>query len=93
MGFFKWLFSENKVIKKTEIVEETDGLDEDEKFTNLIIGDELGGFDGMVFADIYNEDHSATTTFLVTYTDGTTELVEVNNGSKWYRKYMKYLEE
>ena len=93
MGFWKWLMSANKVIKKTEIVEETDGLDEDEKFTNLMIGDELGGFEGMFLADMYNQDNSATTTFLVTYTDGTTELVETENGSKWYRKYMKYLED
>lgn len=93
MGFWKWLMSANKVIKKTEIVEETDGLDEDEKFTNLMIGDELGGFEGMFLADMYNQHNSATTTFLVTYTDGTTELVEVENGSKWYRKYMKYLED
>ena len=93
MGIFKWLFSNNKVIEKTEIVEESDGLDEDEKFTNLMIGDELGGFEGMWMADMYNEENSATTTFLVTYTDGTEELVEVNNGSKNYRKYMKYLSE
>lgn len=91
MGFFKWLFGTNKQILRTEIVEETDGLDEDEQFTNIIIGDELGGFDGAVAADVYNQYHSAKTTFLVTYTDGTTELVETENGSSWYRKYMRYL--
>ena len=93
MGIFKWLFSKVKQIEKTEIVEETEGLDEDEQFTNIIIGDELGGFEGAVAADVYNQYHSAKTTFLVTYTDGTTELVETENGSSWYRKYMRYLSE
>lgn len=93
MGIFKWLFSKVKQIEKTEIVEETEGLDEDEQFTNLIIGDELGGFEGMALADDYNQRNAGTTTFLVTYTDGTTELVETTTGNSWYKKYMRYLSE
>lgn len=91
MGFFKWLFGSNKQILRTEIVEETEGLDENDKFTNLAVGDMMGGFDGMVFADLYNQEHSATTTFKVTYTDGTYELIETENGSSYYKKYIKYL--
>ena len=30
MGLFKWLFGKVKQIEKTEIVEVTDGLDEDD---------------------------------------------------------------
>ena len=93
MGFFKWLFSLSKTILKTEIVAESDGLDEDDKLTNLAVGEMMDGFDGMVFADIYNQEHSATTTFRVTYTDGTSELIETENGSSQYRKFMKYLVE
>ena len=32
-----------KPILKTEIIEETEGLDEDEKLTNLAVGDMMGG--------------------------------------------------
>ena len=79
-----------KPILKTEIIEEADGLDEEEKFTNLVIGDNLGGFEGMFLADMYNHDNSATTTFLITYKDGSTAVKEVENGTSLYRKYLKF---
>lgn len=79
-----------KPILKTEIIEETEGLDEDEKLTNLAVGDMMGGFEGMVYADMYNSDYSATTTFLITYKDGSTAVKEVKNGTSLYRKYIRY---
>lgn len=89
MGFFKWLFSSSKTIAKVEIDEVIDGLDEDDKLTNLAVGDMMGGFDGMVYADMINEEDSAKTIFKVTYTDGSVEYITTNNGSSAYYKYMR----
>ena len=58
--------------------------------SNLVIGDNLGGFEGMFLADMYNHDNSATTTFLITYKDGSTAVKEVENGTSLYRKYIRY---
>ena len=62
---------------------------EDDKFVNLAVGDMMDGFDGMVMADLYNSDNSAKTIFLVVYDDGTSELIETENGSSHYYCYMR----
>ena len=51
----------------------------------------MGGFDGMVHANMLNSYESAKTVFLVIYTDGTKERVETEDGSSAYRKYVSYL--
>ena len=83
-----WLFKRKKIVS-VEIYEEIDGLDEDDKFVNLAVGDMMDGFDGMVMADLYNSDNSAKTIFLVVYDDGTSELIETENGSSHYYCYMR----
>lgn len=86
MCFFKF-----KKIVSVVIIEEIDGLDEDEQLENLVVGDMIGGFDGMVCAEIYNQDHSAQTVFLVTYDDGSQERILTDNGSRAYRRYINLM--
>lgn len=81
------LFFNRKKIARVELYEQIDGLDEDDKYSNLALGHMFDGFTGYVMADLYNADHSAKTVFLVTYTDGTSELIETENGSSDYRYY------
>lgn len=91
MGFFNWLLGSSKKIARTEIVEHIDGISEDDKMTNMAVGHMMGGFDGMVHADLLNSYESAKTVFRVYYTDGTSQLVETEDGSSAYRKYASYL--
>ena len=92
MCFLKRLFSK-KVISSVKIIDHKDGLDEDDKMNNLAIGDMVDGFDGMVIAELYNEDNSAETTFEVNYTDGTTEYIVTQDGDSDYNYYIKFVED
>lgn len=92
MGFFKRLFSK-KIISKVSIVNHIDGLNEDDKLDNIVVGDMMEGFDGMVMAEIYNDEHSSKTTFEVTYTDGTSEYIVTEDGDSDYNFYIKYVED
>lgn len=83
-----WLFKKKKIVK-VEIYDEIDGLSEDDKLSNYAAGHMMGGFHGMVMADIYNSNNSAKTIFLVVYDDGTSELIETENESSHYYRYMR----
>ena len=50
-----WSFLKSKTIEKVYILEHIEGLSEDEQMDNMIIGDMEGDFDGLVWADMYNE--------------------------------------
>lgn len=91
MGFLNWVLGKSKQIARTEIVDHIEGISENDKLTNLAAGHMMGGFDGMVHANMLNSYEIAKTVFLVIYTDGTKELVEVEDGSSAYRKYASYL--
>ncbi len=84
MGFFK------KIIK-VEIIGQTEGISEDDTLMNYAAGHMMGGFDGMVHADLLNESEGPTTTFKIFYDNGTTEVKTVLNSSFQYRNYLKYL--
>ena len=90
MSFWKKLFNIKKIIK-VEFVEHIDGLDEDEKLANLVVGDMEGGFEGAVVADVYNQYHSAKTVFRVYYEEGTIALEEVEDYSSRYNFLVKLL--
>lgn len=92
MGFLKRLLTKNSIVK-VEIFDHEDGLDEDEKLDNLIIGDTLGDFDGMMAATIYNDYNSAETTFKITYKDDSIEYVTTKDGDSNYNFYMQYIKE
>lgn len=92
MGFWKRLFSK-KIISSVRIVDHTDGLNEEEKLDNLVVGDMMDGFDGMVMAEIYNDEYSAETTFEVTYTDGTSEYIVTQDGDSDYNYYINFVED
>ena len=91
MGFWKNLFK-TKLIENVEIVSHKDGLDEDDKLDNLIVGDLSGGFDGMVIADMYNDENSAETTFKITYDDGSIDFVTTQDGDKKYNYYINFVD-
>lgn len=84
MGLFK------KIIK-VEIIGQSEGISEDEVLMNYAVGHMMGGFDGMVHADLLNESEGPTTTFKITYDNGTTQVKTVLNSSFEYRNYLKYL--
>ena len=81
----------NKKIDHVKIIAETEGISDDEKMLNYTVGHMMGGFDGMVHADILNDELSATTTFKIFYTNGDQEVKVVRNSSLAYAKYIKYL--
>lgn len=84
------LFKFKKIVK-VEIVEQSEGISEDDQLTNLAVGHMMGGFDGMVHASLLNESEGPTTTFLITYDNGTTEIKTVLDNNLEYRKYIKYI--
>lgn len=84
MGLFK------KIIK-VEIIGQTEGISEDDALMNYAVGHMMGGFDGMVHADILNESEGPTTTFKIIYDNGTIDIKTVANSSFQYRNYLKYL--
>lgn len=90
MGFWKNLFTPKKIIR-TEIIGQTDGLDESNKLANLVVGHREGGFDGMVTADVYNQYHSAKTTFKVYYDNGSYTTETVYNDSSRYNYLLQFL--
>lgn len=89
MCLLKLLFSSNKILK-TKIINEYDALTEADKTTNLAVGHAIGGFEGMVAADIHNKANSTITVFEVIYTDKTKKIIETVKGSSSYYKYFKY---
>ena len=91
MGFFSNLFKKKNVVK-VEIIDHEDGLDEEDKLDNLVIGDMEEGFEGMICADIYNEYNSANTTFLIYYDDNSTKMITVNDDSRDFNYYMNFVE-
>ena len=60
-----WSFLKTKTIEKVYILERIEGLSEDEQIDNLAFGDVEGGFDCLVMADMYNEEHCAKTKFKI----------------------------
>lgn len=91
MAFWKNFFK-TKLIENVEIVFHKNGLSEDDKLDNLIVGDLSGGFDGMVLADMYNDENSAETTFKITYDDGSFEFITTQDGSKKYNYYINFVD-
>ena len=67
------------------------GISDDDQLTNLAAGHMMGGFDGMVYVSLLNESEGPTTTFLITYYNGTTEIKTVLDSSLEYRKYIKFI--
>ena len=53
----------------------------------------MEGFDGMVMAEIYNDEYSAETTFEVTYTDGSSEYIVTQDGDSDYNYYISFVED
>ena len=84
------LFKTKKIVK-VEIVGRSKGISEDDQLTNLAAGHMMGGFDGMVHASLLNESEGPTTTFLITYDNGTTEIKTVLDSSLDYKKYIKFI--
>ena len=84
------LFRIKKIIK-VDIIAQTEGISESDQLTNLAAGHMMGGFDGMVHASLLNESEGPTTTFLITYDNGTTEIKTVLDSSLEYRKYIKFI--
>ncbi len=64
---------------------------EDELLSNYATGHMMGGFWGMVQADILNSYEGLTTTFLIKYENGTSEYRTVKNSSLEYRRLIKYI--
>ena len=87
-----WSFLKSKTIEKVYILERIEGLSEDEQIDNLVIGDMEGDFDGLVWADMYNEEHCAKTKFKIIYSDGSSKIEIVKDGSRKYRKYIQYVD-
>lgn len=90
MFFLKKLFHRKKIVE-TEILEEIDGLSDNEQLDNLFLGNYFGGPLGMVLADDYNNSNDSQTTFRVYYSDKTYKEITVNNHSKEYKYYIKFL--
>lgn len=86
MGVFK-----RKKIIKVEIIESSEGISEDDAMMNYAVGHMMGGFNGMVHASILNESEGPTTTFLIFYNDGSSEIKTVLNSSLEYKNYIKYI--
>lgn len=88
------LFDIKKIVR-VELIEQLDGytqvLNEDEKLTNLAVGHMMGGFDGMVAADVYNSNYRkqipAKRRYRLTYSDGSRTTVLLNVGTNLERKY------
>ena len=83
MGFFT-----RKKIVKVEIIGYTEGISEDDALMNYAAGHMMGGFDGMVHASLLNDSEAPTTTFQITYDNGTTKIVTVKDGTSNYYYYM-----
>lgn len=83
-------FNRNK-ISYTQIICESGGISEADKLMNYAAGHMMGGFEGMVQADILNESEGPSTTFLVVYENGAENMVTVLNSSRDYKKYIGYL--
>ena len=67
-------------------------MSEDEQIDNLAFRDVEGGFDCLVMADMYNEEHCAKTKFKIIYSDGSSKIEIVEDGSRKYRKYIQYMD-
>lgn len=85
------VFFNRKKIINVEIIAQTEGFSEDDELMNYAAGHMMGGFDGMVQASILNDYEKPTTTFEITYDNGSTEIITVNNDSFDYNYYIKYL--
>lgn len=83
-----WLFNR---IEHTEILEEYAGISEDEELMNYATGHMMGGFEGMVQAEILNQNEGAKTKFLIKYKNGKEKIVVVLNSSLEYITYCRYL--
>ena len=81
------LFKFKKIVK-VGIVGQSEGISEDDQLTNLAAGHMIGGFEGMVHASILNDSEAPTTTFQITYDNGTTKIVTIKDGTSNYYYYM-----
>ena len=84
MGLFR------KIVRTTIIGREK-GITQEEKSINYAVGHMMGGFDGVVRADILNDSYPDKVTFKIFYDDGSSGVDKVEVGSLSYRTYMKYL--
>ncbi len=84
------IFTRKKIIK-VEIIGYTEGISDDDALMNYAVGHMMGGFDGMVHADILNESEGPTTTFKITYDNNTTDIKTVANSSFEYKNYLRFL--
>lgn len=87
MGILDKLFKPKQLIK-AEVVNENQELSDDDKLLNYAAGHLMGGFDGMVQADILNE--TKLTTFKLYYDNGSTKFVTVENNSAKYNYYINF---
>lgn len=85
MGLF------HKKIVSVTLINQTNGISEDDKLENLAAGHILDGFMGMVAASILNDDQEGTSTFLIKYSNGDTKITTTKNGSPEYKKYINFL--
>lgn len=88
MGFWSNLFKSKKIIK-VEIASRKAGFSEEDQLSHLVIGHMEGGFDGMVTASVYNDYHSAETTFKVYYDNKTYKFITAKDGSTTYNYYIR----
>ena len=86
-----WFFKKKSIVK-TVLVGISKGISEDDALTNLAAGHMMGGFDGMVHAQLLNDSQRPTATFQVFYNNGTCEVVTVDIGSSQYNYYINFIE-
>ena len=87
MCFFK-----KKKMVRVELIGYNEGISEDDALTNLATGHMMGGFDGMVHAQMLNDGQGPTATFQVFYDNGTCETVTVEVDSSNYNYYLNFIE-
>lgn len=90
MGIFGNLFKRKKILS-VKIISKDEGISEEDADMNYAVGHMMGGFNGVMHAQLLNENEASTTTFKITYNDRSVNYVEVKNGSALYNKYMRYI--
>lgn len=86
-----WFFKKKSIVK-TILIGYTNGISDDDALTNLAAGHMMGGFDGMVHAQMLNDSQRPTATFQVFYNNGNCETVTVEVGSSNYNYYLNFIE-
>ena len=86
-----WFFKKKKMVR-VELIGYNDGISEGDALTNLATGHMMGGFDGMVHAQMLNDSQGPTATFEVFYDNNTSKIITVDIDSIEYRFYMNYID-